>query len=157
MTTTAPNPQSSESRSFGWNLLLRILQILIGGIIFGSALGKSLDFPGFVDVLATYQAFFPSILWPLATIVTIGEFFLGIWILSGYRLRMSAFVGAGMNTGYAGWMTISLMRGLDLPNCGCFGVFFPQPLTWRSPIEDLVLVALCGLLAKLANATTTQR
>ncbi len=153
--TTPPNPQSSESRYFGWKYLRWILQILIGGIIFGSALGKSLDFPGFVDVLETYQAFSPSILWPLATIITIGEFTLGIWILSGYWLRMSALVGAAMNTGYAGWMTISLMRGLDLPNCGCFGVFFAQPLTWRSPIEDLVLVALCGLLAKLANTATT--
>ena len=153
--TTTPNAQSSKSRSFEWRCLRWILQILIGGIIFGSALGKSLDFPGFVEVLETYQAFSPSILWPLATIVTMGEFVLGTWILSGYRLRMSALVGAAMNTGYAGWMTFSLMRGLDLPNCGCFGVFFPQPLTWRSPIEDLALVALCGLLAKLASATTT--
>ncbi len=79
-------------------------------------------------------------------------------MLSGYQLRMSALLGAGMNAGYAGWMTLSLMRGLDLPNCGCFGVFFPQPLTWRSPIEDLVLVAFCILLAKLAKAKTqTQR
>lgn len=131
-----------------------MLQILVGGIIFGSALGKSLDFPGFVDVLETYQAFSPSILSPLAAIVMIGEFVLGTWILSGYRLRMSAFVGAGMNAGYAGWMTISLMRGLDLPNCGCFGVFFPQPLSWRSPIEDLALVAFCALMAKLAKTET---
>ena len=154
MTTTIPNHQASESISYRWRLLRWILQILVGGIVFGSALGKSLDFAGFVDVLKTYQAFSPSILWPLATIVTFGEFILGTWILSGYQLRISALIGAGMNTGYAGWMTLSLMRGLNLPNCGCFGVFFPQPLTWRSPIEDLVLVTLCVLLAKLAKPET---
>ena len=59
-----------------------------------------------------------------------------------------------MNTTYAIWMTIALLRGLDLPNCGCFGVFFPQPLTWQSPLEDLVLVAFCSLLAYLAHAET---
>ncbi len=59
-----------------------------------------------------------------------------------------------MNTVYAGWMTISLLRRLQLSNCGCFGVFFPQPLTWHSPIEDLILVTLCGLLGKLANTET---
>ena len=35
-----------------------------------------------------------------------------------------------------------LFRGLDLPNCGCYGVFFPQPLRWYSPLEDLALVGL---------------
>ncbi len=135
-----------------------MLQGLLGGIIFGSALGKSLDLAGFVDVLATYQAFSPWTLWPLATSITIGEFILGTWILSGFQLRMSALLGAAINTVYAGWMTLSLLRGLNLPNCGCFGVFFPQPLTWRSPLEDLALVALCGLLANLAKTeSTTQR
>ncbi len=155
LTTSSPKHQTSESKLFRWKLLRWMLQVLVGGIIFGSALGKSLDLPGFVEVLKTYQAFSPSVLWPLATIVTLGEFILGTWILSGYQLRTSALLGAVMNTGYAGWMTISLLRGLDLPNCGCFGVFFPQPLTWRSPIEDLVLVALCGLLVKLANTGST--
>ncbi len=134
-----------------------MLQILVGGIIFGSALGKSLDLAGFVEVLTTYQAFSPRTLWPLATTITIGEVILGTWILSGFRLRMSALLGAAMNTGYAGWMTLSLLRGLNLPNCGCFGVFFPQPLTWRSPLEDLVLVALCSLLANLDKVKPTSQ
>jgi len=28
---------------------------------------------------------------------------------------------------YAIWMTITLVRGQDLPNSGCYGLFFPQP------------------------------
>jgi hypothetical protein len=42
------------------------------------------------------------------------------------------------------------VRGLDLTNCGCFGLFFPQPLRWYTPLEDVVLVALCYLLGRLA-------
>jgi hypothetical protein len=38
-----------------------------------------------------------------------------------------------------------------LENCGCFGVFFPQPLRWYSPLEDLVLVGLCLALRRLAG------
>ncbi len=129
-----------------------ILQSFVGLIIFGSALGKSLDLPGFVEVLRTYQAFHDLTLWPLALAVTGFEFVLGMWLLSGWRLRTSALVALWLNTGYAVWMAISLLRGLELSNCGCFGVFFPQPLSWYSPLEDLVLVAMCYVLSRYATA-----
>ncbi len=132
-------------------ILRWVLQILSGGIIFGSALGKSLDLLGFAEVLKTYQAFPDLALYNMAFSVTAFEFILGAWILSGWRLSASAMTAALMNFGYAAWMTVTLFRGLQLENCGCFGVFFPRPLTWVSPLEDLVMVALCGLLAYSAR------
>jgi uncharacterized membrane protein YphA (DoxX/SURF4 family) len=132
--------------------LRRALQIFIGIVIFGSALGKSLDLSGFVEVLKTYQAFPDFTLWPLALAVTGFEFVLGMWLLSGWRLRTGALVAMGLNAGYAVWMTISLLRGLELSNCGCFGVFFPQPLRWYSPLEDLVLTGMCYALSRYATA-----
>ena len=137
--------------SFRRKLLRWILQIFIGGIIFLSALGKSLDMPGFIEVLNTYQAFPPYLLRPMGFSVTGVEFLLGVWILSGFRLSISALGAALLNTFYAGWVALTLLRGLTLSNCGCFGVFFPQPLTWFTPIGDLVLVGLCVLLAYLAQ------
>jgi hypothetical protein len=68
--------------------------------------------------------------------------------------RDSALVALWLNAGYAVWMTISLLRGLELTNCGCFGVFFPQPLRWYSPLEDLVLVGMCYALSRYATART---
>ena len=133
-------------------VLRRVLQIFIGVVIFGSALGKSLDLSGFVEVLKTYQIFPDLTLWPLALVVTGFEFVLGAWVLSGWRLQTSALVALGLNAGYAVWMTMSLLRGLELSNCGCFGVFFPQPLRWYSPLEDLVLVGMCYALSRYATA-----
>ena len=143
--------QSRPVVSFRRKFLRWGLQFFIGGIIFLSALGKSLDMPGFIEVLKTYQAFPPSTLRSLSFFVTGIEFFLGFWILSGYRLLGSALGAALLNTLYTGWMVLTLFRGLTLSNCGCFGVFFPQPLTWLTPIEDLVLVGMCVLLAYLAQ------
>ena len=37
-------------------------------------------------------------------------------------------------------LVVMLFRGIDLPNCGRYGVFFPQPLRWYSPLEDMILV-----------------
>lgn len=119
-----------------------------------SALGKALDLAGFADVLKTYQAFPESALFFIALAVTIFEFVLGAWMLGGWNLQGSAITAAVMNTTYAVWMTVTLFRGLQLENCGCFGVFFPRPLTWFSPIEDMVMVAMCILLAYLAQDRT---
>ena len=128
----------------------RGLQYLIGGTVAVSAFAKALDVSGFAEVLRTYQAFPDSTLFPLALIITTLELGLGVWILWGHRLHISATTAAIMNVGYAGWMVLTLLRGLHLPNCGCFGVFFARPLTWATPLEDLVFAGLCLILRYLA-------
>jgi hypothetical protein len=45
-----------------------------------------------------------------------------------------------MHALYAAWSAVSVLRGLKLPNCGCFGVFLVRPLGWSTVFEDLVLV-----------------
>ena len=130
-------------------LLCRGLQYLIGGTLIASAVAKALDLPGFAEILRTYEAFPEAALFSLALTITILELILGTWILLGFRLRLGATVAAGMGVGYACWMTLTLLRGLQLPNCGCFGVFFPRPLTWVSPLEDLAFAGLCLFLRAL--------
>ena len=68
---------------------------------------------------------------------------LGVWILSGWRPATGALIALSLNSVYALGLIITLARGLDLPNCGCYGIFFPQPLRWYSPLEDLVLIGIC--------------
>jgi uncharacterized membrane protein YphA (DoxX/SURF4 family) len=136
-------------------LIRWFLRLFIGSIIFASALGKSLDLPGFVQVLQTYQAFPDVLLWPLALMVTSVELVLGAWLLSGWRQQTSALVALWLNAGYAVWMTVSLLRGLELANCGCLGVFLPQPLRWYSPLENLVLVGMSYGLWRLARKETS--
>lgn len=135
------------------NLTRILLRIFIGGILVASALGKSLDVLGFIEVLKTYRAFPDTVLGPLAYGVILVEAVVGLWVLAGLRLTESALAAGVVNAGYAMWMTVSLMRGLELANCGCFGVFFPQPLRWYSPLEDLVLVSASAVLWALARST----
>jgi len=129
----------------------RLLRVVVGGILLASALGKSLDLPGFVDVLVTYHTFPDWSLGPIAISITVIEWVLGVSILSGRRLATGALAGLVLNTTYAIWTTLSLLHGLDLPNCGCYGVFFPQPLRWYSPLEDLLLVGMCYAVWKSAR------
>ncbi len=129
-----------------WTVVTWCGRLLIGAVLLASALGKSLDFPGFVDVLITYRLFPDWSLWPLALGITGIEWVLAAWILVGWQLSTGALIALSLNGLYAVGLIITLLRGLDLPNCGCYGVFFPQPLQWYSPLEDLVLVGICALL-----------
>jgi Methylamine utilisation protein MauE len=122
------------------------LRLLVGAILIASAGGKSLDLQGFVDILITYQLFPGSMLWLTALGITALEWVLGVWILSGWRLETGALIAMSLNGLYALGLIVTLGRGLDLPTCGCYGVFFPQPLRWYSPFEDLVLVGMCYAL-----------
>ncbi|MGQ0666852.1 MAG: MauE/DoxX family redox-associated membrane protein [Nitrospiraceae bacterium] len=135
-------------------MLARVCRLFIGGILLASALGKSLDLAGFVDVLITYRAIPESLLWPVALTITGLEWLLGVWVLSGWRLATGAFAVLVLYLIYTIWMTITLVRGLDLPNCGCYGVFFPQPLQWYSPVEDAIVAGMCYALWKSASRTS---
>ncbi len=72
------------------------------------------------------------------------------WLLSGWRLRRAAAGAVARNAAYCGVMTTALLRGMQLDNCGYFGVYFPSPLRWYSPLEDLALVAASWALMRLA-------
>lgn len=133
------------------------LQYLIGGIFLVSAFAKALDVSGFSEVLRTYRAFPDTTLFPLALTITTLELGLGVWILWGHRLQTSATAAAIVNVGYAGWMVLTLLRGLTIPNCGCFGVFLARPVTWASPLEDLVFAGLCLILRYLAGSPRKER
>ena len=138
-------------------LLRKGLQYIIGGILAGSAIAKSLDLSGFTEVLRTYRAFPDNTLFPLALTITTLELGLGAWILWGHRLQTSATAAAILNVGYAGWMVLTLLRGLTIPNCGCFGIFFARPVTWVTPLADLVFAGLCLILRYLADSQRKER
>ena len=127
------------------------LRIGLGLLILGTGVGKALDLVGFVRVMETYHLLPPALFYPVAIAVTASELALGIWLLSGRRLAPAALAAIGVNLGYAALMALTLARGLDLKNCGCFGIFLARPLRWFSPLEDLALAGLSWLLYRRAH------
>jgi hypothetical protein len=117
-------------------------RIVSGVVCLTSALGKSLDLRGFVEVLVTYQLFPDQMLWPIAFGLTGLEWVLGVWVFAGWRIQAGTFLALILYGVYAAGLVITLFRGIDLPNCGCYGVFLPQPLRWYSPLEDMVLAGM---------------
>jgi len=128
-----------------------VLRIALGILILGTGVGKALDLIGFVRVVETYSLLPAAFLYPVAVVVTASELVLGVWLLSGWRPATAALAAIAVNLGYAVLLTITLTRGLDLKNCGCFGIFLARPLRWFSPLEDLVFAGLSWLLYRRAS------
>jgi hypothetical protein len=136
------SPRSAERLS-------RVLRCFIGLVLLATGAGKLLDVTGFAEVLRSYQALPAGFVAPLALAVPLAESMLGVWLISGRHLVPASLASAAMHIVYAGWAAGGLARGLKLENCGCFGVFFARPLTWRTVIEDFVMVALSLALCRV--------
>lgn len=120
-----------------------------------SALGKLADMHGFTEVVASYRVL-PGVwvavaAWALAFC----EAGFALWLVSGCQLRRAALGVTLLHCVYFGWIALALARGLQLANCGCFGVYWPRPLTLLTLIEDgALLIAACGLFRATQHART---
>lgn len=122
------------------------LRIFFGLLMLTTAVGKLLDNRGFADVLVTYQLGIPEgVLLPLGLAVSLFELALFVYILRGIRLREVAIATIVLHLGYVSLAVLTNLRGLNLENCGCFGVFLARPMTWATVVEDVVLLALSCL------------
>lgn len=115
-------------------------------LLAASSIGKLADMPGFYAVIESYallpEAVIPISAWTLA----IFESALAIWLAMAKRIEVAALSVIALHVVYLIWLAIALARGLDIPNCGCFGVFWARPLTLFTLLEDLILLALAIVL-----------
>lgn len=120
------------------------LRWLIGLLLLGTALGKALDLPAFVDVVGSYDFLPEALQWPAATALVVAEAALGAWLLSGRFVPLALGAAVALHLGYAAFTETAVLRGLGLTNCGCFGRFFARPLEWYTPLEDVAVAALAA-------------
>ena len=67
-------------------------------------------------------------------------------VQAALKVSLAALLSVLLHAGFMLLALVSLYRGLELENCGCFGVFLARPLTWSTPFEDLALVLVSLLL-----------
>ena len=135
-----------------------ILRLSLGAVIAAAGIAKLASLPGFVAVIHTYQlSLSDSVAWAVAISVALFELCLGIWMLSGRATPKAASLSILMHAGYALLLTVTLVRGIHLENCGCFGTFLARPLQWYTPIEDVILMAVSYVLMVLAHRRAALR
>jgi Methylamine utilisation protein MauE len=135
-----------------------VIRIFFIALLSASALGKLLDLNGFYGVVATYRLLpIRLIPWTSAILITT-EIVIAVWLTFGkhnrltMRLDLAALALIALHWAYFDWLAIAFLRGLEIPNCGCFGVFFARPLTAWTLIEDATLIALAFVLWRSMRA-----
>ncbi len=150
----SPSPASTGAGA-GWpagRIVHLLCRLIIGLTLITTSAGKALDLDGFHDVMRTYDIFPGWSLWPIAIGMPIVEAFIAFSMLSGRRLLRGIQASLLLHASFAMLLTLELARGLNLKNCGCFGVFWARPLTWVSPLEDVVLLGITiGVLLTLPS------
>ena len=132
--------------------LYLIVRYLLGLLILTTAIGKLLDNRGFADVLETYQlGLSADILLFLGLGISLFELFLAIFIFLPTTQKWTSITTVLMHIGYTFLAIVTLSRGLDIPNCGCFGIFWARPMTITTVFEDLFLVAISGIFFVLSK------
>jgi hypothetical protein len=121
-------------------IIIGTLRYFIALVLFFSSIGKLLDVPGFVQVLITYQAIPVWGLHLVAVTLPLVELRIAEWLFRDKTLVAGAFGSLILHVVFTLWTVVTLLRGVSVPNCGCFGVFFARPLTGWTVVEDLMLV-----------------
>ena len=114
----------------------------LAAVLLATGLGKLIDVPGFARIVASYEVLPVSLTLPAAGVLTFTELALAVWLASGLRQRTAAAASAMLHVVYAAWSGAALWRGLEIANCGCFGVFLARPLSLVTLAEDGVLAAV---------------
>ncbi len=120
----------------------RLPRFLLGSILLSTGLGKALDIPGFIQVLANYQLFpawgntFMGIFLPFIELST------GLGLITAYYLKAAAYSATLLHVLMLTAASFTMARGIQLDNCGCFGVFLARPLGVQTLIEDGMLLLL---------------
>ena len=120
-----------------------MLRVYLSVLLLAMAGGQLLDLRGFVEILETYQLGPAAIAWPLALTLIGGELAAAGGMLGKRHWRQT---GAALAVGVALlWTFLAVQafgRGLQIDNCGCFGVYLAQELRWWVLVQDAAFIAI---------------
>lgn len=123
-----------------------IIQYFIALVLLSTAIGKLLDIQGFAHVIESFEIFSGWITAPIGLAMSLTELGLAIWLFSGKKLAYAALAAGALHGIFIVWLLIAMVRGLEIVNCGCFGVFWARPLDWITIAEDTFMLAISVLL-----------
>ena len=130
----------------------------LGVILLAQGIGKAVDTTGYIEALAAFGAL------PDAGLGLFGRTWMFAELLSGAGLLATA-VGRGqvgrpaamgamaVTTAYLVLTGGAWLRGLDVANCTCFGVYLPQKLSLFVLFQDVLML----MWAAWALRTVTPR
>ena len=121
-------------------------------IFAATSVGKLLDIQGFGRVLEGYRIMPAVATVPVGLALALAELAVGLGLAWRGSLRPAALGALLLAISNTLLLTLTLLRGIELANCGCFGVYWPRRLQPWTPLEDLLLAGLALLVLAMPGA-----
>ena len=126
---------------------------VLGGVLFAQGTGKLLDPGGYIAALEPFAVISDSLLWPVS-LWPLGVLWLGTELVSGFGLlvaglalappkrfaRISAGLAVAVTAAYLLMTGQAYVRGLEIENCTCFGVYLAQRLSGFVLVQDIYMI-----------------
>lgn len=130
-----------------------VLRIVLGAVYLAMGAGQVMSWPHMPAILAAYDALpYKALPW-LATAMVGAELLAGVWLLA--RPRSSAIAPVWVYTAVAvAWTLLGVQayaRGIEVANCGCFGVYLGQRLSWFTLAQDGLLLVYAAVMLRGAR------
>lgn len=128
-----------------------LARVIVGAVLIVSGASKaSAPAEEFAVVIEAYNLVPVDLAAGLAAILPWVELLLGFSLVLGYYTRAAAFGAGAMLAVFVLAILSTKARGIELPNCGCFGSAW-RPSPTLTLAVDLVLGALAALAAKAGS------
>ena len=132
------------SPAWGWAAIGA--RIIVGGIMIYSGLHKaSAPVEEFMVVIDGYQILPQPHVRLFAHLVPWTELLAGAFLLAGLWTRLAAAATACLSASFFVALASTLVRGIPLPNCGCFGQAVHLQV-WQAMTLDAILIG-CAAVA----------
>jgi hypothetical protein len=133
------------------------LRSILGGLYAAMAAAQLVSWSRMPAILGAYHAVpAPVLPWLVAALIA-GEAACGVWLAT--RPRSRALAPVWIYTAVTGVWTVlgvqAQVRGLPVTNCGCFGVYLGQRLSWFVLAQDGLLLGYAALMVRAARRTAT--
>jgi hypothetical protein len=130
-----------------------VLRIVLGAMYTVMAAGQLASFGRMSGILAAYGLVDGTAATALAVVLIAGELVCGIWFLARPRSKALAPVWVFTVVSVV-WSLLAVQayaRGLTVANCGCFGIYLAQRLSWFVLVQDALMLFYAGLLLRGAS------
>ncbi len=122
---------------------------VLGAVLFAQGTGKLLDPGGYVAALEPFAVVPESLLWPVGVVWLAAELVSGIGLLvAGLSMapprafaRVSAVLAVAVTVAYLLMTGQAYLRGLEIENCTCFGVYLAQRLGLFVLVQDIYMIS----------------
>jgi putative oxidoreductase len=119
-------------------MVLRTLEVVLGGLFFYAGLQKVLHSYEFAEAVLAYQLLPESLVGVVAAGLPWVEMAAGLCLVTGCKRRSGLVLLAGLGFGFVILILITMARGLTI-DCGC-GLFFQREVGWAAVAEDAVFL-----------------